>query len=236
MSCERVFGWQMGGGLVSLKLGCAGTCYVMGMGSEVRDNEGHLLTPLGARVGTGDNVKFGPELQKKYLELRRQGKLRGEAARGVGVVYQTVWRMAKASPAFAEAERLAELEAVERVERALMDCVDARQRWAIQLALKKLGGKRWEDKPAQVEVTQTVVAEIGPNLAGVRAVEARVRALEASLATRAAELAEVQGVRAPIEATARELEPVPSEHLELGPAPGTPLPLVAPPPTDQHGA
>jgi hypothetical protein len=90
--------------------------------------------------------KLTPETLERYLDLLREGRRRGQAAREVGVHRSTIADHRKLDEAFAAEERLAEMDAVEQVEESLFQAALAGNVTAIQVFLYNRAPERWADK------------------------------------------------------------------------------------------
>lgn len=91
-------------------------------------------------------VKFTDETQEAYLDLLREGKRRGQAAREVGIHRSTIADYRKLDAAFAAEERLAEMDAIEAVEESLYQTALAGNVTAQQVFLYNRAPDRWADR------------------------------------------------------------------------------------------
>jgi hypothetical protein len=90
--------------------------------------------------------KFGDRKRVEYLELIRQGHRRGAAARAVGVDPETARNAYNKDPEFADAVELAEIEACDIVEDALLEAAKSGNVTACQVWLYNRSPDRWKDQ------------------------------------------------------------------------------------------
>ena len=102
-----------------------------------------------ARNPNKTRKKYHKSNEKKkgaYLELLRQGVLRGAAAEAIKVDRTTIWRWIKEDPEFAAAVEAAEMSAIEAVEDALYKAALEGNVVAMQVILYNRAPYRWADK------------------------------------------------------------------------------------------
>lgn len=106
---------------------------------------------------------FTKERKEKYLQQLRDGNLKLESARRVGVSYRTIQRHREADEEFREGERIALAEAREGVEKVLRDMALQGDLGAIKLWLRAHDRSTYGDKqtveidatPAALELSRT---------------------------------------------------------------------------------
>lgn len=90
--------------------------------------------------------KFGDKKRSEYLALLREGYRRGAAARAVGVSPETVRNAYNGDPEFAKAVELAEIDACDIVEDALLEAAKSGNVTACQVWLYNRSPDRWKDQ------------------------------------------------------------------------------------------
>src|SRR5687768_14396747 len=90
--------------------------------------------------------KLSADTIEAYLDLLREGKRRGQAAREVGVHRSTIADYRRLSDEFATEERDAERDAIEQVEESLFQTALAGNVTAIQVFLYNRAPERWADR------------------------------------------------------------------------------------------
>jgi hypothetical protein len=155
--------------------------------------------PAEAKHGAVDNHaaagaaygKMTPEKIEQYLELRRQGLLRGEAAKAIGVHRETIRKLRHADESFEAAELDAEDDAIEPLERVAYQKALEGDRVLLLFMLQNLsGGSRQKFRYRDMRTTRSEVKHSGTVELEPGAQMQRILALEATLAARAARLNE----------------------------------------------
>lgn len=109
-----------------------------------------------------------------YLENLKAGQRPATAAKNAGLSTDSIRKRRTEDPAWLETERLAESEAAEVVEEALLEAAVSGNVPAQQMWLKKRSADRWADEPAKVEHEHKLAIEAGPRMERIAALMARL--------------------------------------------------------------
>jgi hypothetical protein len=127
-----------------------------------------------APAARGNERVFNETRQNEYLEARRTGRSVSAAAKMTGVTMTEVYRVRKLSPAFAEAEKMVDQERADGLLEEFIEFGRTTDPKLLEKALKWLDPERFGDQPKRVEKTVTRVTEVGPVLANIAALQARL--------------------------------------------------------------